>query len=164
MLHVFVTQLWFYGGNAACERFLPKLFPLHYCCGKRNKRRLYRLTFLVSVIAIVKYSLYASSSCSYNNCVTTKMYATVEFYHYIISPIWPIFHVDSSLCLTKPHSVWVHLMEIISWVHLHTMAGSSISQRSHLSLQAAALQSWSEGTSLRKYNTAKLSQPLVCLA
>lgn len=51
-----------------------------------------------------------------------EMYGMREFYQYIISHLWPILHFKELLCLTKPHSVWVHLMEIISLVHLHTMA------------------------------------------
>lgn len=51
-----------------------------------------------------------------------EMYAVREFYQYIISHIWLILHFKELLCLTKPHGVWVHLMEIISLVHLHTMA------------------------------------------
>lgn len=89
-----------------------------------------------------------------------QTYAVVEFYQYIISHIWPIFHFDGS-CLTKPHSVWVHLMEIISWVHLHTMAW--IINIAVLSPPASGCTAPEPEQSLRKDNTVKLSQPLVSL-
>lgn len=163
--HVVFTQLWFYGGNAVCECFLPRLFPLHLCCivtssiDRKNPPLIrlahnflsncfFRMTEQITRwFGVNRWCLYRflniplweqrkgwqpvskifiitmkPSACSDDNQSRhNEMYATGEFYQCIISHIWPILHFKEVLCLTKPHSVWVHLMEIISSVHLHTM-------------------------------------------
>lgn len=70
-----------------------------------------------------KYTINTKPSVcfNYNQVCHSEMYALRLFYQYIISHIWPILHFKEFLCLTKPLCGRVHLMEIISSVHLHTM-------------------------------------------
>lgn len=129
-----------------------------------NNRYVDSLFFFFSRIKMLRCNLYTSSSCSYNNCVTIKCTPQWNF-------INTLSHISGlSFTLTAP-CVWLNLtVSEFTWWRLSPgfiytqWPGSSISQCSHLLLQAATLQSWSEGMSLRRYNTVTLLQPLLCFA